>query len=142
MMVEKAEAPSRCDGASVFYCGLVLGQRLVDLVGPSGDAAGQVLHVGEACGLQCERGFLAAAASLAVDDDLLVLADGDLVEALVELADGDQWSTEVHDLVLVRLADVEDEGLAAFVKLGLELLDGELWDAVDLGKRCNRAVRG
>src|ERR1700753_3000386 len=103
MMVEKAKAPSRYDGASVFCCGLVLGQRLVDLVGPGGDAAGEVLYVGAACGLKCERGFLAAAASLAVDDDLLVLADGDFIKALVELTDGDEWSAEVHDLVLVRL---------------------------------------
>ena len=44
-----------------------------------------------------------------MDDDLVVFVGGDLGDAGFDGAYGDQRSAEVGDLVLVGLADVEDE---------------------------------
>ena len=54
----------------------------------------------------------------------------------------DEWGSEVDDLVLVWLAHVEDEDVFLGVELLLELLDGDLRDAVDDGGVGNCLVAG
>ncbi len=126
--VMEQPAGERCASA------LVLGQDLVDAVGPGQDAAGEVRDVGVALLLEEEGGALAAGSGFAVDDDLGGLGEGEAVELVGEIAYGDQRRADVDDLVFVGLADVEDEGRGVAVDAGLELLDGHLRDAVDDGE--------
>ena len=60
--------------------------------------------------------------------------------AAFDLSDWDEWCAEIYDLVLVRLADVEDEYVFLCVELALQLLNGDLWDSVDYGKVADSLV--
>src|SRR5687768_13770390 len=89
---------------------LVLRLRRVDLVDPFQDSAAQVLDVREANRLQELLRLGAAAAHLALRDDLAILRQ--LLIAPRQLAQRNQRRAgDLVDLVFVRLAHVEDERL-------------------------------
>src|SRR5271166_3561975 len=92
----------------------VLRQLGVDALGPSVDAAYQVVHVGEALLLEEVDGLGAAAAHLAVDNDLARSIE--FADALRQVFQRDEMSAEVADLVFVRIADVEDEEVVTAVE--------------------------
>src|SRR5512132_3490650 len=81
----------------------------IDLVRPGENPSGEIADVLEA-GLPKEfDGGCAATASLAVDDDLAVVIQ--LVYALRQIAEWDEVSADVGDLIFVRLANVEDKDI-------------------------------
>src|SRR4028119_1107434 len=110
---------------------LVLRDARVDLLAPGGDAALDVVDAPEPGVLQKLDGLRAPAAGLAVDGEVLVLVE--LREAPRKLAQGHELHADVRDLVLVRLAHVENVYVLAGVHLLLELSDGDLRHAVLLG---------
>src|SRR5262245_18787807 len=98
----------------------VLRDRRVDLVRPVQNSTLQVLHPGKSL-LPQEAGRLRApSAHLALDDDFLVARN--LSHALRHLAQRNQrraWNPA--DLILVRLAHIEQEEIFLRVDLPLEL---------------------
>ncbi len=68
-----------------------------------------------------------------MDDDLAVLLLGEFADAAFDVAHRDLRRSEVDDLVLVRLAHVEDEDVFLRVEFALELFDCDLRNAVDDG---------
>src|ERR1700759_3466098 len=93
----------------IAFDALVLWQTGVDAIRPGENAACEVLHVYIASCFQRKRSLLAARAGLAVDDNLVVLADRDVSQARLDLAQRDLRDAEVDDGVLVRLAHIEHE---------------------------------
>src|SRR5215212_12004533 len=84
---------------------LILRDARVDLFAPGCDTALDVVDVLEAGVLQELDGLRAAAAGLAVNDEVLVLIQLD--QTLRQLAQGYELHADVGDLILVRLAHVE-----------------------------------
>src|SRR5215213_268946 len=107
---------------------LVLRHAGVDLLAPGCDAALDVVDVLEALVLQELDGPCAAASGLAVNDEVLVLIQ--LSQTLRKLAKGYEPHADVGDLVLVRLAHVENVDVLVIVQLALELFDRDLRHAV------------
>src|SRR4028119_1223080 len=107
---------------------LVLRDAWVDLLAPGGDAALDVVDVPEPGVLQELDGLRAPTAGLAVDGEVLVRVE--LREAPRKLAEWHELDTDVRDLVLVRLAHVENVDRLAVVELLLELFDRDLRHAV------------
>src|SRR5580692_10771660 len=105
--------------SSLSTC-LILRNASVDLVAPRQNAAPHVLHLAEA-GLTKEVARLAAADSaLAMCDDL----DGavELIDPLGQIAQRDQLrSGDLADLILVRLAYIDQQEVVAAILLGLHL---------------------
>src|ERR1700687_3109972 len=86
----------------------------IDPLRPSRDSAGQVMHLCEAGLLQeCHR-FRAASAHLAMGHDLAAAVQ--FTNALRQIAEWDEISIQVTDLVFVRLAHVENKDIG----LGVE----------------------
>lgn len=99
-------------------------QGRVDLLLPGDDAAGQVQEVGVALLLELFDGLTAASAHLALDHHHAFA--GDLALALDHGAQRDELALDVHVVVLVRLAYVDQREAAALVAPGLELLNRDL----------------
>src|SRR5215210_1950578 len=116
---------------------LILRNARVDLLAPGDDAALDVVYVLEAGVLQELDGPGAAAAGLAVDDEVLVLVQ--LRQTLRQFAQGHELHTDVGDFVLVRLSHVEHLDVLAVVQLALEVMDRDLRYAVLL---CGRVRLG
>src|ERR1700719_1440256 len=108
-----------------------LWHRRIDLFRPSQNAAGEVRNICESSLLEGQRGLLAAYASFAVDDDFAVLLVCQLGGAALNVTDRNQRRTEIRDLMLMRLADVEDEDVFLGIQLPFQLLHGDLRNAVD-----------
>src|SRR6201996_7355556 len=105
---------------------LVRREGRVDLVDPGEDAAADVYRVGEARGLQDREDLGAAGAALAVQHNLLVLRHLLQGRAVQELALRDQRGAgDADDLVLVRLADVDEEDVAAAVEQARQVLGAD-----------------
>src|ERR1019366_3663428 len=99
---------------------LVLRYAWIHFVGPGKDAAGQVLYFGKA-GLAKQSDRLGAAESAAaVGHDFAARIQ--LVQARGQIAQRDEMSAKVADLIFVRLAGVEDEQVVARVEPGLQFL--------------------
>src|SRR6185503_19449143 len=99
---------------------LVLRLARIDLVDPFQDSAPEVLHVREADRLEEVLCFRAAAAHLALRDDLAIARQ--LLIASRQLAQRDQRRTgNAVDLILVRLAYVEDERRLTGIQLLLQI---------------------
>src|SRR3984957_20128451 len=109
----------------------VLWHRRIDLFRPSQNAAGEVRNIRESSLLEGQRGLLAAYASFAVDDDFAVLFVCQLGGAALNVTDRNQRRTEIRDLMLMRLAGVEDEDVFLRIQLPFQLLHGDLRNAVD-----------
>src|SRR5687768_17646751 len=93
--------------------------RRIDLVDPFHNPAAQVLHL-EAYGLEIFRRPGAAGAHLALRDDFAVA--GKLLIPSRQFAEWYQGrSRDAIDLVLVRLAHVENEKVVTGVKAALQL---------------------
>src|SRR5258705_6693039 len=94
---------------------LILRLTRIDLVYPVENSTPQVLDPLEADRLQEFRGFCAAAAHLAVRDDVLV--PGQLGVTPRQLTQRNEDTTRnPADLILVRLAHIEDEHVVACVE--------------------------
>src|SRR5580692_11345062 len=105
--------------------------RRIDLFRPSQNAAGEVRNIRESSLLEGQRRLLAAYASFAVDDDFAVLLVCQLGGVALNVTDRNQRRTEIRDLMLMRLADVEDEDIFLRIQLPFQLLHGDLRNAVD-----------
>src|SRR5215469_1480206 len=109
---------------------LVLRNARVYLVGPGKDAASKVLHLREAS-LAKQRHCLGAACSTAaVGHDFAARVQ--LVHARGKVAQRDEISAEIADLILVWLADVEDEDVIACIELGFQFLGANFRNGGDL----------
>src|SRR3954465_4214830 len=98
---------------------LVLRYLGVNLLRPGGDAAGEVAYFFEPGLAEEIHGFRAAASHLAVGNDLtrgIKFAD-----ALRKIAERDEISAEIGDLIFVGLADVEHEEIFAGIETALQL---------------------
>src|SRR5579863_5289439 len=97
----------------------VLRNRRIDFVAPGIDAAQHVLDFLEASGPQNVAGFGAAAAHLAMRDDLDARIE--LVQPLRQIAQRDQLrARDAGDLVLVRLTHIDELELVAAIEARLE----------------------
>src|SRR3984893_18481610 len=105
--------------------------RRNNLFPPSQNAAGEVRNIRESSLLEGQRGLLAAYASFAVDDDFAVLLVCQLRGAALNVTDRNQRRAEIRDLMLMRLADVEDEDVFLRFQLPFQLLHGDLRNVVD-----------
>src|SRR5215218_909325 len=114
----------------MFSPGLVLRDARVYLLAPGVDATPDVVDVLEAGVLEELDGPRAAPAALAVDGKSLVPVELD--QALRQLGEGNEPRADVGDLVLVRLAHVENRDLVAVLQAPLELLDRDLRHLVGL----------
>jgi hypothetical protein len=74
---------------------------------PGENASCKVVHLPETCLAQKGDGFAAAHAGAAMGHDLA--AGIEFVDTLWQIAQGDEVSADVADLVFVRLAHVKDE---------------------------------
>src|SRR5258708_19826332 len=113
------------------WLSLVLWHRRIDLFRPSQNAAGEVRNIRESSLLEGQRGLLAAYASFAIDDDFAVLLVCQLGGAALNVTDWNQRRTEIHDPVLMRFADIEDEDVFLRIQLPSQLLHRDLRNAVD-----------
>src|SRR6266849_8163206 len=101
----------------------VFRQRGVHFIRPGEDAALEVPDLAEAGLAQELDGLGRALSAAAVRDDFARAVE--LVRASRQLSQRDQMAAEVADLILVRLADVEDEDLLAAVQTRLQLAGGD-----------------
>src|SRR5258708_11905700 len=106
-----------------------LGHRRIDLFRPSQNAAGEVRNICESSLLEGQRGLLAAYASFAVDDHFAVLLVCQLGGAALNVTDRNQRRTEIRDLMLMRLADIEDEDGFLRIQPPFQLPHGDLRNA-------------
>src|ERR1700679_555697 len=105
---------------------LVLGNGRIYLLRPGGDAARQILHMREALLLQEFRSPLAAAARLALHDDVLLAVQ--FADPLWQIVQRNQVPTDIRDLVFVRLAHIQHEHILARGLPALQLLRPDLWN--------------
>src|SRR5437660_12625197 len=87
----------------------VLGHLRINPLRPSRNSARQITNFGEAGLLQEGHGFRAASAHLAMGDDLAARVQ--FAHALWQIAEWDEISIQVADLVFVRLAHVENNNV-------------------------------
>src|SRR5215471_8959885 len=106
--------------------GSVRGQRRIDLAGPGQDSPAHVDRVREAGVLDHGEALSAAGPALAVQHDPAVLRELLQGVPVEELVLGDEHRAgDRHDLVLVRLPDVDQEDLLVVVEHRLELGRGD-----------------
>ena len=92
---------------------------------PGVDAAGHVEDVGVAVLTEEGADLRGAYAALAVDDDWL--GAGDLIETARNFAKGDEEGLrDVAGLVLIDLADVEEEEVVSLLELGFHFRGQDL----------------
>src|SRR5437660_12860428 len=94
----------------------VLGHLRINPLRPSRNPASQITNFGEADLLQECHGFRAASAHLAMGDDFAARVE--FAHALWQIAERNEISIQVADLVFVRFAHVENKN----VGLGVEFL--------------------
>src|ERR1700722_3662326 len=100
-----------------IYCFLVLGNRRVNFVGPRKDTTLQVQYLAKACALQKFNRFGRALAAAAMGHNLPRAIE--FTGAFGKVTEWYQVSTEIANLILVRLANVEDVQIVAAVETGL-----------------------
>src|SRR5215467_6897214 len=111
----------------------VFRQLWIDIRCPACDTACKIDHILETALLQQFRGALAASTGLAVNDNFTIAIE--FVEAVGQIAERDQRSADVDDLIFVRFAYVEDEDIFSGIKASLQFKWGNLRDSV-LHGRC------
>src|SRR5271170_371687 len=124
--------PSAQLGSDSVFCDL-----RIDVGRPGINAARKIVQFFESALSQKLRGLLAATTALAVDNDLAAAVE--FIDACRQVAQRNEFRSEVGDLVFVRLAHVEHEEVFAGVESALEFDRADLRDTVlNLCRRCLR----
>src|SRR5438876_8141461 len=97
---------------------LIFRHGWIDLIGPGQNAAGEVVNLAEPGLLQEIDSFSGAFAAAAMRHDFARRVE--FVHAARQLAERNQFTLEIANLVFVRLAHIQNEDVIAFVEARLQ----------------------